>query len=334
MAAPTERERLEARIPNLRIRARVLRALRDFFEERGYLEVETPARVPSPGLELHLEAIPSGDRWLATSPEYQMKRLLCGGLERIYQIGHAYRAQERGPHHVDEFTMLEWYRAGATLESLMRETEALVAHVAWTIRGAPTLSAVDGRTVDASPGWDRVSVGDAFRDCAGIRCTGSESGAELAARARETGLQIPVEVRDWDEVFARVFVEAVEPALGWERPVFLYRWPARQAALARLDPGDPEVAERFEVLAGGLELANAFCELTDAREQRARMDRERAERRARGLEVYPIDERFLSALEQGMGFASGIALGVDRLVMLLSGARHIDEVIAFAPEEL
>lgn len=311
-----------------------MRALRAFFEGRGYLEVETPARVPSPGLELHLEAIPSGERWLATSPEYQMKRLLCGGLERIFQIGHAFRADERGPLHVDEFTLLEWYRAGATLESLMEETEALVSHVAFEIRGAPTLTAIDGRLVDVRPGWDKVSVEEAFAAHAGVQCTGQESGEALAERARARGLRIPAGARDWDEVFSRVFVEAVEPALGWERPVLLHSWPARQAALARLDPGNPAVAERFEVLAGGLELANAFCELTDAREQRARMARERAARRERGLPIYPVDERFLTALQEGMPFASGIALGVDRLVMLVSGARAIDQVVAFAPEEL
>ncbi len=331
---PSERARLAPRIPHLRTRAAVLRALRSFFDGRGYLEVETPLRVPSPGLELHLAAIPAGGRWLNTSPEYQMKRLLVGGLERIYQIGHAFRDDERGAHHVCEFTLLEWYRAGASLGDLMAETEALVAHVAREVRGDTLLTGVDGAPVDVAPGWERLAVAEALRRHAGVEATGQEDGPTLAARARAAGWEVPHDATDWDEVFSRLLVEAVEPRLGRGRPTLLWRYPARCAALARLDPRDPMVAERFEVYAGGLELANAFGELTDAAEQRRRFARDVAERERLGRTAHAMDERFLAALQEGMPEASGIALGVDRLVMLVAGVPRIDDVLTFTPEEL
>jgi lysyl-tRNA synthetase class 2 len=330
----TERQRLAPRIPHLRTRAAVLRALREFFDARGYLEVETPLRVRSPGLELHLSAIPAGDRWLNTSPEYQMKRLLVGGLERIYQMGRAFRDDERGGQHVSEFSLLEWYRAGAALVDLMAETEELVAHVARAVRGHTTLTGVDGNPVDVSPGWERLSVAEALRRYAGVEATGQEDGATLNARARAAGWRIPDAVAGWDEVFARLLVDAVEPHLGRGRPTLLWGYPARCAALARLDPEDTNVAQRFELYAGGLELANAFAELADPKEQRRRFEQDRAERRRLGRPAHPLDERFLAALEEGLPDASGIALGVDRLVMLVAGVSRIDDVLAFTPEEL
>jgi lysyl-tRNA synthetase class 2 len=312
----------------------VIRALRSFFEGRGYLEVETPQLVPSPGLELHLRPILAGGGYLNTSPEYQMKRLLAGGLERIFQIGHAFRDEERGQHHVREFTMLEWYRVGADLPDLMEETEALVAAVALAASGASRVRGADGAFLDLAPPWDRIGVAEACARFAGVECTGQEDGPTLARRAREAGWPIPADLTDWDEVFTRLFVEAVEPHLGRERPTLLHRWPARCAALARLDPGDPTVALRFEVFAGGVELANAFCELTDPVEQRVRLEEDLAERRARGLAAPPLDERFLAALEEGIPPTSGIALGVDRLAMLIAGVSRIDDVLTFTTEEL
>lgn len=329
----SERERLRTRRENLWTRGRALAAIRAFFDGRGYLEVETPLLVPSPGMELHLRAIPAGGGYLNTSPEYQMKRLLAAGLERIYQLSRAFRAEERGAHHVSEFTLLEWYRVGARLPQLMEETEQLLGAVAERVVGRAVLPGVAGE-VELAPGWDRLTVTEAFQRFGGLQCDGTESGGELAARARAAGWDVPEGVTDWDEVFTRVFVDAIEPHLGRRRPVFLHRWPARQAALSRLCPEDPRFAERFEVFAGGLELANAFEELTDCDEQRRRLVADQALRRARGLDVYPVDERFLGALAEGIPPVSGIALGVDRLVMLLCGARRIDDVLAFTPEEL
>jgi len=329
----SERERLRTRRENLWTRGRALAAIRAFFDGRGYLEVETPLLVPSPGMELHLRALPAGDGYLNTSPEYQMKRLLAAGLERIYQLGRAFRADERGDHHVSEFTLLEWYRVGASLTELMDETEQLLLAVAESVVGRPVVTGTAG-DVNLAPGWDRLTVTEAFQQLAQMTCDGTESGSELAARARAAGWDVPPDATDWDEVFTRVFVDAVEPHLGRDRPVFLHRWPARQAALSRLCPDDPRFAERFEVFAGGLELANAFGELTDCEEQRRRLEADQALRRTRGLDVYPVDERFLSALADGIPPVSGIALGVDRLVMLLCGATRIDDVIAFTPEEL
>lgn len=334
MTIPSEPDRLRGRLENLRVRSRALSALRGFFAERGYLEVETPLRVRSPGLEPHLRAVEASGWWLNTSPEYQMKRLLAGGLENVYQICRAFRDDERGPHHVTEFTILEWYRAHASLEDLMAETEELFAQVALEVVGGTQVTGPQGDPVELAPGWERLSVAEAVFRYAGVALDGTESGPELAERARGAGLPMPADAVAWDEVFSRILVDAVEPRLGRDRPTILHRYPARQAALSRLCPDDPRFAQRFEVYAGGLELANAFGELTDAAEQRRRLEADRAARRALGLHDHPVDERFLAALEHGLPPTSGIAVGVDRLVMLLCGARRIDDVLTFTPEEL
>jgi elongation factor P--(R)-beta-lysine ligase len=336
MTIETERDRLWDRLENLGLRSRALTALRGFFEARGYLEVETPQRVRSPGMELHLCAVEASGWWLNTSPEYQMKRLVAGGMERIYQVCHAFRDEERGPHHVTEFTLCEWYRVGASITELMEETELLISHVARSVLGRTTVIGPDGDEVELDPasGWERLTVREAVWQYAGIELDGTESGSVLAERARRAGLCMPTDAVGWDEVFTRILVDAVEPRLGRTRPTILHRYPARQAALAQLCPDDPRFAERFEVYAGGLELANAFGELTDAAEQRRRLETDRAARRDLALEDHPLDERFLAALEQGMPPTSGIALGVDRLVMLLCGASRIDDVLTFTPEDL
>jgi elongation factor P--(R)-beta-lysine ligase len=298
-------------------RAAIVRQVRAFFDARHFIEVETPLVVPSPGLELHLDALevptPGGARYLGTSPEYQMKRLLAGGLERIYQICKCFRKDERGPLHQEEFTMLEWYRAGAGAAEVMADTEALVAELAATAGdSAPTLRA-GGREVDVAVPWERVTVEEAFRRHAGVSVW---------------------DVLPDEERFFRLFVERVQPALGRERATFLVRWPAPMASLARLCPDDARVADRFEAFAGGVELCNGFDELVDPLEQRARLARDQDERRRLGKPVYPVDERFLAALERGIPPSGGNALGLDRLVMLLLGKSHIAEVQAIAPDEL
>ncbi|HJL16172.1 MAG TPA: EF-P lysine aminoacylase EpmA [Sandaracinaceae bacterium LLY-WYZ-13_1] len=300
---------------HLRTRARVSRAIRAFFDERGFLEVETPAAVPSPGLDLHLSApgvtgLADEPRWLATSPEYQMKRLLAGGLRRIYQLGRVYRRDERGPLHEPEFTMLEWYRAFAGSDAIADDTERLVASVARAVTGG---TALPGREVDVTPPWERVRLAELFE--------------------RRTGEPLERVLPD-EERFFRLWVDRVEPGLGRPRPVLVTHWPASMASLARLHPLDPRWADRVEAYVDGVELSNGFGELVDPVEQRARLERDREARAAAGREAYPVDERFLAALEEGLPPSAGNALGVDRLVMLVGGAAHIEDVLAFPQSRL
>ncbi|MBI5479659.1 MAG: EF-P lysine aminoacylase GenX [Deltaproteobacteria bacterium] len=323
-----------SRRAGLGARARALRAIRDFFAARGFLEVETPLRVRAPGLEVHLVAEPSGKRWLITSPEYQMKRLLVGGCERIYQLCKCFRRDEAGSRHSPEFTMLEWYRAFAGYEAIAVDTEELCAAVARAVRGATTLT-YGGVTCDLAPPWERLTVVEAMRRHAGLEAPGDLPAAELRRRALAAGFGPIAEDAPWDDVFFQVFVQAVEPWLGRSgRPTILLEWPAPLCALARYKPGDPTIALRFEAYACGLELCNAFDELCDAAEQRRRLEGDLATRRARGKEIYPLDVRFLTALKEGMPPAAGIALGVDRLIMLCTGAADIRDVLAFADDEV
>jgi lysyl-tRNA synthetase class 2 len=318
-----ERARIAGR--KLAERARLLRLIRAFFDGRDFLEIEAPILVPSPGLELHLDAFAVANhdagRYLITSPEYQMKRLLAGGLERIYSLGKVFRRGEAGPHHNPEFTMLEWYRAGADWTTIADDTEALVAE----------LGAAFGVAGLERP-WERLSVAEATERHAGVRIDGDETLAALRAKVAAAGHRLPAD-GSWDDVFFTMFLDHVEGRLGRERPTLLYDWPRPLCALARLKPSDPRVVERFEVYFAGLELCNAFGELTDPVEQRQRLEHDLAERRARGLPEYPVDERFLDALAD-MPPSAGIALGVDRLAMLLTGAREIRDVLAFADDEL
>lgn len=317
---------------NLRARARLLAALREFFAARDFLEVDTPLLVPAPGLELHLSAVAAGDGWLITSPEYQMKRLLAAGLERIYQVCRCFRAGETGRFHQPEFTMLEWYRGWDHLEAIATDIQDLVAHVARAVNGAPVVR-IDGRTIAVDAPWLRISVADAMRDWAGVEVRGDEEAEELAAAVAAAGIDL-AGARHWDDVFFTAFVARVEPALtALDRPVLLEDWPAPLGALARPKAGEPHVVERFEAYIGGVELANAFGELTDAAEQRRRFAAELAMRRERGFATYPLDEKLLGALEEGLPPSAGIALGIDRLVMLVLGAATIDEVVAFAATE-
>jgi len=295
--------------------------------------------VPSPGLELHLDAVRAGDGYLITSPEYQMKRLLAAGLERIYQVCKCFRAGERGPHHASEFTMVEWYRGFAELEDIVRDTEALVAEVVTAVAGAPIARITERpgdppRSIDVSPPWPRWTVRDAMRQWAGVEVAGDEPAAELVRAVRAAGIAVADDTA-WDDAFFAAFLARVDPALAaLDRPVILEDWPVPLAALARTRPGDPRTALRFEAYIGGIELANAFGELTDPAEQRARFEHDQATRRARGKPVYPIDDKLITALAEGLPPCAGIALGVDRLIMLATGAAAIDEVLAFAPGEL
>jgi elongation factor P--(R)-beta-lysine ligase len=334
-----ERARLAARTPALQARAAILRAVRAYFEGQGFVEVETPTRVMSPGQELHLEALPAGDgRHLITSPEYHMKRLVAGGLPRIVQFCRCFRAEEDGPFHQPEFTMVEWYRAGGTMDDLMRDCEAIVEIAARVVGTWPRVPVPAIRRGDGSDGtlalddpFTRTTIRQLFHDHAGISLRGDEDAAVMRALAQRAGCQVGPDAA-WDDVFYQVFLDRIEAHLGYARPTFVLDWPTPLGALARKKPNDALTVERFELYAGGLELANAFGELTDPVEQRARFIAEAELRRQRGNTVYPIDEKLLDALGH-MPPTCGIALGFDRLVMLVLGASSIRDVLAFAYDE-
>ena len=307
---PHEQMKLAARKRNLLLRARMVQLIRAFFIERDYLEIDTPQLISAPAPEVHIEAISAGGRYLQTSPELCMKRLLASGFPKIFQISRCFRAGERGDLHLPEFSLLEWYRTGIDYKDLMNECEALILFLSRRLSGGETIE-YRGRGIDFKNPWERVSVETAFDQYASISLQ----------RALDKGC------------YDKVMVEEIEPNLGVVRPTFLYDYPATLAALARLKPGNEALAERFEIYISGLELANGFSELNDPVEQRARFERELQIRAAEGKETYPMPERFLRSLEH-MPDAAGIALGVDRLAMLFSGALKIDEVVPFTPEEV
>jgi len=331
-------ENHQDRRPFLLSRNKIRSAVRNWFEARDFLEVEAAALQVSPGNEAHLHAFATemistaGTRataYLHTSPEFACKKLLAAGEPRIFDFGRVWRNRERGPLHHPEFTMLEWYRTGETYETLMADCAALMALAAETA-GTGTLT-WRGRSADPFADPRRVTLAEAFDHHAGIdllatvEAGGATDREGLAAQARAAGIRI-AEDDSWADIFSRVLVERIEPHLGDGRPVILCEYPVSEAALARPKASDPRVAERFELYACGVELANAFGELTDAAEQRRRFQAEMAEKARIYGETYPLDEDFLSALAQ-MPQASGSALGFDRLIMLATGAQRIEQVI-------
>ncbi len=294
----------------LRKRATLLQAIRQFFIDRGYLEVETPHRIPAPAPEPYIDAIPSGDWFLQTSPELCMKRLLAAGYGKIFQISRCWRAGERGALHIPEFTLLEWYRSNSDYRDLMDECEALIQSISRAAGPGERIS-FRGREIRLTSPWERVSVGEAFE------------------RFTRISMREALENHLFDEVMVR----EIEPRLGMERPAFLYDYPVERGALARPKKDNPALAERFELYLGGLEIANAFSELTDSEEQRKRFQSEEAYRRSLKKPPYPMPEKFLMEMKE-MPPSAGIALGVDRLAMVFLDAKSIDEVVAFTPEEL
>jgi lysyl-tRNA synthetase class 2 len=332
-----DRRRHGDRRPVLLARARIEAAVREWFAARDFILVDPPGLQRSPGNETHLHAFATTlidndaegqPRYLHTSPEFSMKKLLAAGETRIASLGHVWRNRERGPLHAPEFTMLEWYRAGVSYDAVIEDCIALM-RLASTTTGIPL--AYGGRHCDPTTGdLQRIAVADAFEKYAGIdllatiSSDGSTNAALLAGQMRDLGLAVPAEFT-WSYLFSRVLVEKVEPNLGLGRITILDRYPASEAALARRSPDDPRVAERFEVYACGVELANGFGELTDVKEQRSRFMAEMDEKERIYGERYPLDEEFLAALSQ-MPPASGVALGFDRLVMLATAAPHIDQV--------
>lgn len=323
-------ERLAARLPHLRRRALLTAATRAFFAARFYTEVETPYAVPTPGEEVHLAAFatercfPDGRTealFLHTSPEFAMKKLLAGGMGKIFQIARVWRNREGSATHAAEFSLLEWYHPGASLDSLIEETAAYLRAV------LPPVIERSGTIVNFGS-YEKLTVAEAFARDLGIDLLASLGDAPALAAAAGVRLRAG---ESWEDLFFRLMLGGVEPHLGRDRPTFLTHWPAPLAALARRDPADPRVALRFELYAGGLELANAFVELTDAAEQRARFLADRARRAALGGQDWPLDEALLAALELGLGEVAGIALGFDRLAMLASGATRI-ELVSWLPD--
>jgi lysyl-tRNA synthetase class 2 len=309
-SAEREQQSLAAKRSNLWLRARLIQATRRFFIERDYLEVETPLLIPAPAPEVHIDAIKTGGAFLHTSPELCMKRLVSAGYHKIFQICKCFREGERGEHHLAEFTLLEWYRAGIDYVELMDECEEMVLSVSRDL-GFGARIHFQGKDIDLRRPWERMSVKEAYKQYASMP------------------MQRALALKRFDEVMAL----EIESHLGVPKPTFLYDYPAEFAALARLKENDPALAERFEIYMGGLELANAFSELTDVKEQEARFERDRLKREQLGKTLYPIPERFLEALAH-MPNSVGIAFGLDRLVMIFSNAGRIDEVISFSPEEL
>jgi lysyl-tRNA synthetase class 2 len=321
------------RRPFLMARGRIVTAVRRWFEARDFVEVETPGLQVSPGNEAHLHAFAteaittSGERsplYLRTSPEFAAKTLLAAGERRIFELARVWRNRERGPLHHPEFTMLEWYRAGEPYETIMADCAALLGLAAETA-GAKVLS-WRGQTLDPFAEPERLTLAAAFDRHARIDLMASLDDRDaLAAAANGQGIRTAPD-DTWADVFSRVLVEKIEPHLGFDRPTLLCEYPASEAALARPKPADPRVAERFELYALGVELANGFGELTDPAEQRRRFGIEMDEKQRLYGERYPVDEDFLAALAT-MPQASGVAMGLDRLVMLATGASRIEQVL-------
>ncbi len=323
----------------VRIRARLLAGTRSYFESRGFIAVDTPTLMTVPDLTPALNSFRTeyvggdgGTRnlYLQTSPEHYMKRLLAAGCERVYQICRFYRNGERFDTHHPEFTGLEWYEAYADYETVMATTEDYVTSLAETLNHACELT-YRGTTIDLRPPWPRYRVRDCFLDRSGIDLDACDDLEAFASAVRARGYEVR-EDDDWDDLFHRVFLTAVEPALPADRPVFLTEYPTRLPSLARRVPSNPRYVERFELYMGGLELANAFTELNDPVEQRARFEADLEKTRAKdGPNRYDggVDEALLAALEYGMPPSGGIAFGLDRLAMLFADVDTIDPVIMF-----
>ncbi|MBC7950242.1 MAG: EF-P lysine aminoacylase GenX [Rhodospirillaceae bacterium] len=333
-------EQFASRKDNLVKRQKIMAATRAFFAARDFAEVETPCLQISPGLEPHLKAFatrledpwgnPAAQFYLHTSPEFTMKKLLVAGVERLYQIARVFRNGERSDTHHPEFTMVEWYRAGGTIDELMDDTEALVRKAA-AAAGATHLHH-GGRMADPFLPWRRLSVAEAFFDYCDMDVLATAPDpwtpdlALISREAKRLGISVSNSDR-WDDVFFKIMLDRIEPHLGFGVPTILHSYPVSMAALARPSPTDPRVAERFEAYGCGVELCNAFGELTDAAEQRRRFEADMELKQAIYGERYPIDEDFLAALAAGMPDSAGIALGLDRLIMLITGAETLDDIL-------
>lgn len=302
---PESINRLEKLRAGIEFKAKLLSLTRDFFNKASFIETETPVLIGAPAPEEYIEAVSASDTaFLRTSPELQMKCLLAAGFQRIFQIGPCFRQGEFGRIHRPEFTMLEWYMAASDYTDMMIFTMRMIKHSAGTLlNGNKTV--FRGKEIDFSGNWHSVTVSAAFQNAAGI------SPEEAIKR----------------NIFEEVLVEKVEPSLPSDKPCFLVDYPASLGALARLKPGNAAVAERWELYIGGVEIANAYSELTDKTEQRERFAKSYAFRTASGMKIYPEPDEFYEALEYGIPSASGCALGFDRLAMVMSGAEDLSQTV-------
>lgn len=294
----------------LHLRAKILQSIRRFFIDHDFLEIETPIRIPAPAPEAYIEAMTAEDWFLHTSPELCMKRVLAAGYPKIFQICKTFRGKERGRRHLPEFTLLEWYAARIDYFDMMKQTEELIRFVCQKI-GMKNSISYQKRKIEIALPWPRISVTAAFDKYA----------------------EVPMDKALLQDRFDEIVAFQIEPNLGFEKPVFLYDYPSSTAPLAKSTPKNPKIAQRFELYIAGIEICNAFTELTDAEEQRRRFKKEQIKRELSGKKRYPMPEAFLESLKS-MPEASGNALGVDRLVMILADAKRIDDVVFFTPEEL
>lgn len=325
----------------LLFRTKIIRAVRDFFWTRGFVETDTPCLVKCPGMEPHLIPFKTrlkdgrgveSDMYLITSPEYAMKRLLSAGWKKIFQITRSFRNGEIGFLHNPEFAILEWYRANADYNDIMRDTENLIFDIAKRVFGRDKFN-YQGKEVSVRPPFERLSVAAAFKRYAGVPRRVLQNEKLLRQAAIKKGYKISKNM-DYSDVFFLIFLNEIERNLGAPKPVILYDYPVSMAALSRVCGKNPKYCERFELYIAGLELANAFSELTDAREQKRRLIAEQKLRRKLKKEIYPIDGKFISALELGLPESGGIALGIDRLVMFFTGAEKIDDIMFFSHRNL
>ncbi|CAN5804662.1 EF-P lysine aminoacylase EpmA [soil metagenome] len=320
-------DKLAKRLPHLQARARLQAAMRQWFAGEGFIEVETPILQAAPGAEVHLSGfateweLPDGEereRWLHSSPEFAMKKLMAGGVPRLFQFARVFRNAEGSALHHPEFTMLEWYRAGVGYVAIMKDCAQLLA-----LTGVDELRWGD-HCCDPRAEPECLTVAAAFQRYAGVDLFATIGSAERLSRASGVAMHAG---DSWDDVFFRIMFDRIEPRLGMGRPTILCEYPIGMAALARAKADDPRVAERFELYVCGVELANAFGELTDPAVQRLRLQADMDEKERLYGVRWPIDEDFLAALDHGLPDCSGIALGFDRLVMLATGAAHIEDVL-------
>ncbi len=335
------------------LRAKILSLIRQFFIENDFLETETPSLVAEPGMEPHLNPLKTnifyGNKnlpaYFITSPEYAMKKLLTAGFKKIFQICRSYRNGEVSRLHNLEFTILEWYRAHADYKDIMRDAEQLIVYIANNLQKETHVNSkskiqnsklqlnYQGQLIDLTPPWPKLTMKEAFQKYAKIDLDKALTRESIAYLAKTKGYAINRNDR-FEDIFFKIFLSKIEPHLGKGRPTILMDWPTEMAALSRKKTNDPRYAERFEIYIAGLELGNAFSELTDAAEQEKRLKNEQKLRKKMKKEAYSIDKEFIQALKIGMPPSGGIAMGVDRIVMLFTDAKSIEEVLFFPTKQI
>lgn len=332
----------KSKIDYLKKRAAIIDQIRAFFKADGFLEIDSPLLVKSPGMEPYLEVFEtklldnnrvSKPAYLLTSPEYAMKKLLAAGMSKIFTICKSFRNGEGlSPKHNSEFTIMEWYRANANYEDIMRDCENLFVQLAWNLFNSNILR-YQGKNYDLTAPWERISVSEAFAKYCEIDTETLLDEKRLLEAGKKRGFTVASDTT-WEQIYNQFFLNDIDPHLGEHRPTIIYDYPASQASLAKRSDKDPRFAERFEFYIAGIELGNAFSELTDAKEQLKRFELERAQRVALGKTMYDIDMDYIAALESGIPPTGGIAVGIDRICMLFADTNQIDDVLIFPVHEL